>query len=211
MNRIPTFGAVRAELEQLTPLVHRALASGASESRDFFLRQKSKIDSQLAAHIARWAAKKYLVSEGESVEDLESEFLALSGLALLHKRYHVRILRSDNGRAPAPGPSLPRQAFYCQQMSLLGPNVPTDGQEAGRLNVLYLWGTDRDYVPNELRLCCPQSGGETRDSVREYWNESVFDPALLIRAVPPPALASKPADLEFEPLPSKANKVDRRK
>jgi hypothetical protein len=211
MNRVPDFVEVRDDLAELTKLVHSALASGTSIARDFFRRQRASIDPQLAAHLARWGAKEFFIAEDERVEDFESEVLGLCGLSLFHKDYHIKLLRSDNGRAPTPGASVPRQAFYHQQITLLAGEVERNDAAVSRLNLLYLWGTNSDYVPNELRLSCPQAGDTTRESVKEYWNHSVFNPFWLIPNKPTTPTPPKPPDLEFRRLLDSASPKDRGK
>jgi hypothetical protein len=121
------------------------------------------------------------------VEGLARKPLANNGLCLRYKSYEIRVLKSDDGDVPVPGPSQKRQDFYQQRFPNWAEAV--DEHEHDPLNLLVIWDVTRQYVFRGLSLVCPKDGDITRDSVEKYWEKTI----PLSASTPRPA-ESRPAE-----------------
>ena len=99
------------------------------------------------------------------------------------ERIRFRILKSDNGSLPAPGPSQKRQQFYAQQGTLFPEDKNGDeSKELPRANLVLHWVPDEEYNLSRVSLACPISGGITRASVRSEWDEVIWRRESNLRA-----------------------------
>ena len=96
-----------------------ALIEGTRHVQSYVLWQDEALDRTLAPALVRKGAKRFLLRRGESVSDEEVEYetdsLPNIGLAIGSQGIRIRILKSDGGSLPVPGPSNKRQLFYAQQ------------------------------------------------------------------------------------------------
>jgi hypothetical protein len=160
------------------------------------------IDRALAPALVRKGAKRDLLATGkrekvEVVEDAspdspaglspnadptgKAEFLSNLGLAVSAEGIRFRILRSDDGTVPVPGPSKARQAFYSQEAyfpgwdamvrEAIGHNVAIPSDVT---NCILHWDTDDEYNLTNVYLALPLSGDTTRESVQLHWNEIIW-------------------------------------
>jgi hypothetical protein len=110
--------------------------------------------------------------EAEEVE-YEPEYLSNLGLAVGTDGLRIRILKSDHGTLPTPGPSKKRQQFYSQQGSLFPP--PATGEEpVSAVNLVLHWSPTDEYELDRVYLACPKAGGITRASVEAHWDEVIW-------------------------------------
>lgn len=157
-----------------------ALLSGAKHARSYADWQDEEMDRTLAPALVRKGAKRFLIARGESVDDeelddveYEAEYLSNLGLAIGADGVWVRILKSDRGSLPTPGPSKKRQQFYAQQGSLF-PIAETDAEPLPALNLVLHWTASEEYNLERVYLACPKAGGVTRASVEAYWDEVIW-------------------------------------
>jgi hypothetical protein len=182
-------------VQSYRPVLRRvveAIRKGTMHARWYFDVMDEGVDKALAPALVRKGAKRELQATNVEVtneEDAEqqppsngkAEFLSNLGLAVSADGIRFRVLRSDDGVVPVPGPSKARQAFYAQQAYLPGwtalvaealgslPAIPSDVT-----NCILHWDTDADYTLTRVYLALPLAGKETRDSVELLWNEIVW-------------------------------------
>src|SRR5712672_1967641 len=110
---LPTIGPEEtlAQLTPLIPILYHSIEASIQEARSFFDAKSSRVDPFLFPCLVRYHAKLLLDGSGQSAE-YELDELANNGLYLRFSGYQIRILKSDNGRLPVPGPSRQRQEFY---------------------------------------------------------------------------------------------------
>jgi hypothetical protein len=203
---IPKPEAVLNDLIPVLTSSYEAFEFGTFKAREYFEKEKSKMDSYLAAHLARFNAMKKLREKGCDVDDNENhphyslKTLSNSGIFLAYDRYRVRMLKSKNGDLPHPGYSQSRHRYYNQdywQMTIDFPNCAEMAEEC--INLVLLWNTDSDYSLKSFSLAFPKAAGSTKDSVLVYWNTMIPMEYLQNIIVVPPSLSP----VEIKDLPIK--------
>jgi hypothetical protein len=175
-------------IERYLPLLKvlvAALRDGTRHAREYADWQKEQIDRVLGPSLVRKGAMRFLVNREvavaeESAEgaegsiDYETEQLSNLGLAVATDGARFRILKSDQGRLPPPGPSTKRQQFWAQQGSLFPISKSDNGATTGVVNFVLHWNADREYGLSRVYLACPKAGGTSRASVESYWDEPIW-------------------------------------
>lgn len=191
-------------VQNYRPVLRRlveALRKGTGHARWYFDVMDEDVDRALAPALVRKGAKRELLATNIDVTNEEdepqhptvvpppppngkAEFLSNLGLAVSADGIRFRVLRSDDGVVPVPGPSKARQAFYSQQAYFPGwaalvaeamgsvpaiPAIPSDVT-----NCVLHWDTDDEYNLRRVYLALPLAGKETRDSVELLWNEIIW-------------------------------------
>lgn len=187
----PNFEDIFPKVKPLLIKVHQAFEEAVPEAKEFFESQEKNIDRYLFPNIVRYYVKDLLESAGfaiemdedeESVVDYQFQRLVNNGLSGTFKGFRFRILKADRGQLPVPGPSKPKQQFYNQQLPLHF-GMPFDEYiKIVRPNLIVLWEVDAHHDFLRLRLACPKTGGVTRDSVQDYFNEPVPHAAELVKS-----------------------------
>jgi hypothetical protein len=163
------------EIQPLTTALYESFAEGVRIALPYFTDRQVKVDNILLSGMVRFEVKRLLTANGVPVtddehaesEDLPMEELALLGLAGFYKGYHFKIRKSPDGTLPVPA-SDTQWAFYGQQLVMKLPD-----QSEVRLNIMLLWRFDSSWTNMELTLSVPQSGGHTRESVKEYYRIAI--------------------------------------
>ena len=133
----------------------------------------------LGPALVRKGAKRYLLAKIKAVEvsdeevEYETESLPNLGLAVAVNGVRIRILKSDSGSLPPPGPSIKRQQFYSQQGVLFGADGDSAAESLG-VNLVLHWSTDDEYSLSRVYLACPKAGDTTRLSVEVHWDELIW-------------------------------------
>lgn len=190
MNPILPPDQALKELQPLSITLYEAFPESMETILPYFKERNPPVtvDRMLVNHMVRSEMKRILGSKGIAVEEdddgvngdtseLEMISLPQNGLFGSFANYDFRILKSDRGRPPVPGPSTLRQVWYGQQGSLFGFKSEADL----RPNVIFLWDFDSNYRSVNLRLACPKQGGKTRSSVATYWNKPVPHPVEMVK------------------------------
>ena len=155
------------------------LLEGAKHARAYADWQDEPIDRTLSPAHVRKGAKRFLDRKDSSISatneevEFEPEYLPNLGLSVAVERIRFRILRSDNGSLPAPGPSKKRQQFYAQQGSLF-PVVKNEAKDLPRANLVLHWNTDDEYNLTRVSLACPTGGSVKSNSVKAEWDEVIW-------------------------------------
>jgi hypothetical protein len=171
-------------LDRYTPTLKTlvaALLEGTKHARAYADWQDEPIDRTLSPAHVRKEAKRFLNRPDGSIKatdeevEFEPEYLPNLGLSVAVERIRFRVLRSDNGSLPAPGPSKKRQQFYAQQGSLF----PEDKTEAAnkdlpRANLVLHWNTDDEYNLTRVSLAYPIGGRLKNSSVKAEWDEVIW-------------------------------------
>lgn len=113
--KVPGPEETLAQLAPLIPPLDRSIEAAIQEARSFFDGREVNVDPFLFPCLVRYHAKLLLEEVGQTA-DYELDDLANNGLYLRFAGYQIRILKSDNGKLPVPGPSKPKQEFYNQQL-----------------------------------------------------------------------------------------------
>ncbi len=198
MQNVPEPKAVLEDLSRLVPVIYDALESSLHYTREYFSERNQKVDPYLAPGLVRYNAKLYLRATGQSAEDyFDLGTMANNGLLLTYGRYRIRILKSDDGDLPAPGPSKAKQAFY-HQLPLIFSSGKDDDDP---INLVAVWDVTSDYRLREISLVCPKAGNTSRSSVEKHWVWPLA-PAGLLDSAPVTANSEGgvPADLPIEYL-----------
>ena len=219
-EQLPSCDAAQAALQPVLSAATAAILAGVEHARAYHDWRDRSIDRSLAPALVRYETKLRLLDAGQQVSDeelveaaddssqppltiapLPFEPIPLSnnGLLLETDLYRVRILKSDQGALPPPGPSPRRRKFYAQQQEL--PFFPpiADGAVAApltavpaKVNLVLHWTVDADYRLTKINLALPKGGENTRASVEWEWDEVIWRPAPMFVSVAPAAEA--PAD-----------------
>lgn len=184
MTRIPTPEEIVSAHRRLLRIAVEALRLGTVHAQEYADWKDEPIDRALAPALVRKGAKRYLIQQQQPVTDEEAadeldwdpEFLSNLGLALTAPGIQIRILRSAPGdMLPVPGHSEARRLYYTQPGLFDVLHGEDHAAELPPLVRLILhWGTDEDYNLERVWLGCPESGGETRESVRSHWDEPIW-------------------------------------
>lgn len=188
MNQ-PLHSTPQDVLKTYTPLLRvivSALLEGTKHARWYADTMDEKCDRALSPALVRKGAKRYLIEKGQEATneeetaafEYETEYLSNLGLAMSAGAIRIRVLRSDHGHLPVPGPSRVRQSFYAQQSSFnFGPGFEALEEEDATstcMNLVLHWSTDAEYNLDKVYLGYPKAGGTTRASVEAYWDEPIW-------------------------------------
>lgn len=185
MTHLPTPRQIVEEYVPLLRTLVAALADGTRHARSYADWQDEPVDRTLAPALVRKQAKRYLISATESdpgtqVSDeqveFEPEFASNLGIAVAQGGVHIKLLKSDNGSLPVPGPSRKRRLFYSQQGELFPSLGDESDAECGpeRANLVMHWIVDDEYNLVRVHLALPTAGGNTRASVESAWDEVIW-------------------------------------
>lgn len=220
---LPGSETVRHDLQPVLNAAIAAIAAGVKHVRAYADWQDQPIDRTLAPALVRHETKVHLRETGQQVTEEEviecaddaaqppltlapvpfaSVPLSNNGLLLEAGRYRVRILKSDQGALPPPGPSPRRREFYAQQQEL--PFYVTvsgndqavevaDAANAPQVNLVLHWTVDAEYRLTKINLALPKGGANTRASVEWEWDDVIWRPAPVIAATEQ-ATVEAPAD-----------------
>ena len=200
-NGHPTAQVVVQTHRSVLRRITEALRKGTGHARWYFDHMDEDIDRALAPALVRKGAKRYLLATGTTVTneeddqpqpvtagsvvtmpaDGQAEFLSNLGLAVSAVGIRFRVLRSDDGMVPVPGPSKARQAFYAQTLyfpgwdELLAEAIGTVAPIPSAVtNCVLHWDTDAEYNLTRVYLALPLAGKKTRESVELLWNEIIW-------------------------------------
>lgn len=212
MINIPRPDAVLNDLASILPIVYEGLERGTFKALDYFDQlpeeYRRPIDPHLAAYLTRFHTRLKLNQEGHNAENGEDcqdytlSYVPNCGLYVAYKQYKIKIFKSKNGEVPSPGNSLSKQRYY-EQMQLFS---HIDGAET-YLNLILLWEVNPPYSLKSLSIACPQSGGNTRNSVIMHWYQPV--PAVYLHGIISPSSNSPSTPIqaqEIEDLPMSLNR-----
>ena len=219
-DTLPSCEEICTAIRPVLDIAIAAIADGVDHVREYADWQDEGIDRQLAPAIVRHKVKLRLRKAGQHVEEeelidgaddsqpaltvapvpFEAIMLPNNGLLLETAAYLVRILKSDLGMLPPPGPSRRRRQFYAQQPFLpFNPPVATPVTGGGSADAVFTlmtnlvlhWTVDDEYKLTKINLALPKGGGNTRASVEWHWDEVIWRPAP---AFAPVAAVEAPAD-----------------
>ena len=192
------------ELGPLTNVLYERFPQASRIVTPYFRDRGLDINHPTASEMLRFEMKRLLTISGIQVEDEQRDEdvsvdsfamydLARNGLSGAYAGYAFRIWKSSFGELPTPGPSLAKQAFYGQQMSLL----PGPDPQNVRPNVAILWRANVNYSAFDLFVSVPKAGGRTRASVEAYFTEPVPDPITLITRLDDEQVGEPVSEAEF--------------
>jgi len=171
-------------LKKYTPtlkLLVAALLEGAKHARAYADWMDESVDRTLSPAHVRKGAKRFLakqekdsVSVNDEEVEFEAEYLPNLGLSVSVDRIKFRILKSDNGSLPVPGPSKKRQQFYAQQGSLFPIDKAGASKDLPRANLVLHWVPNDEYNLTRVSLAYPIAGKLTRLSVKSEWDEVIW-------------------------------------
>jgi hypothetical protein len=172
---IPSPDDILADLDPIIPDIYRALEAAQHEALAYFRDDNHVPDCYLFAALFRYRAKHYLAKFGLMLDDIPN-----NGLCITYLHYTIRILKRDEGRIPAPGPSLTRQGYYAQEIPLpyFAPLWYREQADKRPVNLLIVWDTTRSLTLTGLVMACPKSGDADRDSARMHWRVPLPNPAF---------------------------------
>jgi hypothetical protein len=159
------------------------------------------VDPFLAPALVRYYAMQFIDEKQAEVEGLTRKPLANNGLCVRYNSREIRVLKSDDGDVPVPGPSQKRQDFY--QQSFPNWDEVAGEDEPDLLNLLVIWDVTRRYVFRGLTLVCPKAGELTRDSVEIYWEKDIPLPTSTRRPAESRPAAESADDVDDLPLTPK--------
>lgn len=168
-----------------------ALLQGARHARAYADWMDEPVDRTLAPALVRKEAKRFISRRTESDSttqvadeevEFEPEYLPNLGIAVAVDGLRIKLLKSDNGSLPVPGPSQKRQQYYAQQWSLFSADTDSDADTTAndesndplRANLVMHWVPDDEYNLSRVYLACPTAGGLTRSSVQSEWDEVIW-------------------------------------
>jgi hypothetical protein len=172
-----------AQLAPLIPPLYRSIEASVQEARSFFDDREERVDPFLFPCLVRYHAKLLLEEAGQTA-DYELDDLANNGLYLRFGGFQIRILKSDNGKLPVPGPSKPKQEFYSQQLEFDFMQSKSGQPACSLLNLVILWDLSSLRNLERLTLVCPKAGSTTRDSVEQHWEIQIPHPADSMKTEP---------------------------
>lgn len=193
-SELPTAQHVVQSYRPVLRRMVEALRKGTAHARWYFDYMDEDVDRALAPALVRKGAKRELLATHIDVLNEEdeaqtaspsaaqppngkAEFLSNLGLAVSADGIRFRVLRSDDGVVPVPGPSKARQAFYSQHAYLPGVAWLADviaPIPSAVTNCVLHWDTDDEYNLRRVYLALPLAGKETRESVELLWNEIIW-------------------------------------
>lgn len=162
----PNPSNVLNDLKYLTPELWQAFEAGTEHGRDFFELFEKPVEVYQFSSTVRWSVRHSLADAGLQLADLPN-----NGLNVQFKEYSIRMIKSDNGELPPPGPSQTKQAFYQQRLPLV---IQDAIVRVAHHNVLVAWSVDRNYVLTDLTLYYPRYGDENTSDC--HWSISLPHP-----------------------------------
>lgn len=201
LPQVPPPEQVLQKIEPVTTALYEMFPTAAQQALPYFRARGLELNGALIVCMLRYEVKQQLLKaefqvedddpDGAEPADLLVEHLANNGLACTFNGVSIKVLKSDDGRLPVPGPSRRRQSFYAQQLGFIGEGFgPSGNSEPERqqtstcLNVVILWHFDPSYTVLGLRLAAPKAGSLSRASVAEYWNVAIEHPAIVRGSTP---------------------------
>jgi hypothetical protein len=185
MTNHPTPQQVLEDYGGLLRTLVVALMEGTHHAQSYADWQDERVDRTLAPALVRKQAKRYLVrvsdpESGLEISDeeieFETEFLSNLGVAVAQGGVRIKLLKSDNGNLPVPGPSKKRREFYAQQGELFP--AAREAADAARpqaiANLVMHWVVNDEYNLIRVHLALPTAGGNTRASVESAWDEVIW-------------------------------------
>ena len=195
------------EVRPVIPIIYESLEIGTQEARSYFEKKKEKIEPYLASDLVRYEAKKILKNHGIEAEEYKQNLgikdIPLNGLFLEFCNYNIRILKAQDAQLPTTGHSKARQDFYQQNL----PFNKSDWSEIiqQKINLIFLWWTDAHYqIGKDIKLVCPKSGGNNKNSLEWYW-QSTIDPIEML-IIPMENNYESPEDLDIA-----SKKIDKKR
>jgi hypothetical protein len=195
---------VMPELGPLFPTLQRCLEFGYEKAHEYYSSENIARDPYHFAHTMRLRARLALDGVGIASEEedgdageVKVERLPYSGISFSFAGYPIKVWKSDHGRLPVAGPSAQRQAYMCQQLSLLdllGAPLTKEAREH-KPNVVILW-EEAGHLRIRLTVVVPESGLKTRDSVKEHWRRDVPDQITTLSAPPKTTHAADVDDID---------------
>lgn len=185
----PKFEDVYGETVALLIRTHEVMERVMPQAKELFVKEDKSVDIYLFNDLVRYYAKEMLQDSGFTVEDdveeiAEYRFKALvnNGLSGKFNGHLFRILKADYGSVPMPV-SGKKKEFYNQHQQLTLPLDALDSEPSMKVrhNILILWEVDNQYNFLRLRLACPKSVGDKRESLEVYFNEPLPHAAEMIK------------------------------
>lgn len=179
---IPDQQVVLNELHDLTYHLYQILDAATQRSREFFLQDHQELDPSLFPCLVRYYTKQALM-QGKAgvpyvVQDLEN-----NGLYLVHRHYHIKILKAYHGALPPAGPSRVRQWFYRQGTLWCSQELPplrdvNASVSVPALNLVILWDCNKCSKMLQLQLACPKFGSVSQAVT--HWIGAIQHPAYTL-------------------------------
>jgi hypothetical protein len=181
-TRVPQPEEILKRYKPTLQVLVAALLEGAKHARAYADWVDEPINRTLSPAHVRIGAQRFLNKQDGSIKatdeevEFEPEYLPNLGLSVAVERIRFRILRSDNGTLPAPGPSKKRQQFYAQQGSLFPEDKKNDEatKDLPRANLVLHWNTDDEYNLTRVSLAYPTGGRLKNNSVKAEWDEVIW-------------------------------------
>jgi hypothetical protein len=156
------------ELAGLGATLWRILEITADHARQYYDSQGLDVEPCLFANLTRYQALIRLKAEGYELGELIN-----NGIQVEYREYSIKVLKSDDGGLPVPGPSHTKQCFYQQVLPFKG-NVDVILPPDQHRNLIVCWDVDNDYMISRLTLYSPQSGDES--TARARWSRAIPHP-----------------------------------
>lgn len=164
----PTPDEVANDLAGLWPTLWWAFEVATDSAQQYFDVQGEDVEPCLFASLARYGMRMSLAAEGFNLLDLGN-----NGIQIEYQGYSIKVLKSDDGGLPAPGPSQAKQDFY-QQMFKFNEEVDVILPPEHYRNLVICWDVDGDYMATHLTLYCPKNGDES--TARALWSRAIPHP-----------------------------------
>jgi hypothetical protein len=209
---LPTFESASQALRPVLTQIIEALDTGVAHVRAYHDWRDTVLDRSLAPNLVRSMAKELLISAGRAVKEEEEptaadadatdsartgdasavvpftpRTLSNNGLIVETDDYVIRVLKSDMGALPPPGPSEARRHFYGQlQLRLPFPSPDTDADDAEaappkpKVNLVVHWTVTDEYHLVKICLACPRGGENSRTSVETQFDEVIWRPQPML-------------------------------
>ena len=173
--KIPTSKIALNDLSPLIPLVYQAAEVGTQQGRDYFGDGKA-FEPHLYAQLVRYHANEFLKAQGHHTE-FDKKDLANSGIYLIAGRYHIRFLKTKEGKIPAPGHSKARQRFWSHGYQTVFEFMKDNSEDDGTspIHLLILWDANSHHNLKGLTLVCPKGGGILH--AESFWIKGILHPA----------------------------------
>lgn len=165
---LPKHDDVFRDLSGLGTTLWRILDIAADHGRQYFDSQWHDVDPSFFANLTRYQARMLLKAEGYDLAEIVN-----SGIQIQYRGYSIKVLKSDDGDLPVPGPSRTKQSFY-QQVLPFKEDIDVILPPTQHRNLIICWDTDGDYMISDLTLYSPKFGDE--HSARANWSRPIPHP-----------------------------------